>query len=83
MNTLPKPYYDKMIGNAMLNFVEMVWSDELIEHSIKNKKIEGKATPTPVKKATLTKRKKGDAYTSSPINKLGGKRHILVMPLTL
>ena len=24
MNTLPKPYYEKMIGNAMQNFAEIV-----------------------------------------------------------
>ena len=41
VNTLLKPYYDKMIGNAMRNFFEMVWSGELIEHAIKSKKVEG------------------------------------------
>ena len=41
----------------------MVWLRELIEHGIKNKKIEGKSTSTPLaKKATLTKKKEGDAY---------------------
>ena len=38
MNTLHEPYYEKMIGNAMQNFIEMVWSGELIEHGIKTKK---------------------------------------------
>ena len=42
VNTIPEPYYDKMIGNAMRNFSKMVWFGELIEHGIKNKKIEGK-----------------------------------------
>ena len=46
-NTLSNPYYDKMIGNAMRNFTKMVWSGELIEHGIKNMKIEGKTTPVP------------------------------------
>ena len=47
----------------MQKFMEMVWSKELIEHGIKNKKIEGKSTSTPpAKKTTLAKKKKGDAY---------------------
>ena len=46
VNTIPETYYEKMIGNAMQNFAKMVWSIELIEHEIKNKKIEGKFTPT-------------------------------------
>ena len=47
----------------MRNFAEMVWSGQLIEHGIKNKKIESKPTSTPpTKKTTLAKKKKGDAY---------------------
>ena len=30
VNTLPKSYYEKMIGNAIRNFTEMVWLGELI-----------------------------------------------------
>ena len=63
MNILPEPYYEKMIGNAMQNCVKMVWSGKLIEHGIKNKKIEGQSTSTPpAKKATPTKKKEGDAH---------------------
>ena len=63
MNTLSKPYYEKMIGNAMQNCVKMVWSGKLIEHGIKNKKIEGQSTSTPpAKKATPAKKKEGDTY---------------------
>ena len=58
VHTLLKPYYEKMIGNAMQNFVKMVWLGELIEHGIKNKKIEGKSTPTSsAKKTNLVKKK--------------------------
>ena len=48
----------------MRNFSKMVWSSELIEHDIKNKKIKGKATSTltPTKKTTLTKKKEEDAH---------------------
>ena len=46
VNTLLKPYYKKMIGNAMRNFAKVVWLEELIEHGIKNPKIEEKSLPT-------------------------------------
>ena len=47
----------------MRNFVEMVWSGELIEHETKNKKIKGKSTSTPpIKKTTLAKKKEGNAH---------------------
>ena len=47
----------------MRNFAKMVWSGELIEHEIKNKKFEGKSTSIPpAKKAILVKKKEGDAY---------------------
>ena len=50
-----------MIVNAMQNFVEMVWSGELIEHGIKNKKIEGKSTSAlSAKKSVPSKKKEGD-----------------------
>ena len=63
VNTLPEPYYEKMIGNAMRNFAEMVWSRKLNENGIKNKKIKGKATLTPiVNKSTLPKKKEGDTH---------------------
>ena len=62
VNTFLEPYYEKMIGNAIQNFVERVWLEELIEHGIKNKKIERKSTPT-VKKSTPSKKKERDTHT--------------------
>ena len=59
VNTLLEPYYEKMIGNAIQNFVKMVWSGELIEHRIKNTRIERKSTSTPLAKV---KKKEGDAH---------------------
>ena len=48
----------------MRNFAEMVWSGDLIEHGIKNKKIKGKSTSTALaKKTTLAKKKEGDVHT--------------------
>ena len=47
----------------MWNFAKMVWSKELIEHGIKNKKIEGKSTHALyTKKNTPSKKKEGDTY---------------------
>ena len=62
-NTFFEPYYDKMIENVMRNFTEMVWLGELVEHGIKNKKIERKSTPTkPVTKTNKAKKKEGDVH---------------------
>ena len=46
----------------MRNFSEIVWSGELIEHAIKSKKIDGKTSPAFAKRATLTKKKEGEAH---------------------
>ena len=40
MNSLKGIYHDKMLGNAMKNFTDMVVSGELIESSIKNGLVE-------------------------------------------
>ena len=62
-NTLFEPCYDKMTENVMRNFTEMVWLGELVEHGIKNKKIERKSTPTQlVTKTTESKKKEGDVH---------------------
>ena len=61
MNTLLEPYYEMMIGNAMRNFTQIVWSGEYIERGIKNKKIERKSTLASfAKKNTPPKKKEGD-----------------------
>ena len=48
-----------MIENAIRNFSEMVWSRELIEHAIKNKKLEEMATPS--KRTGPVKKNEGEA----------------------
>ena len=58
VNTIPEPYYEMMIWNAMRNFMEIVWLWELIKHGIKNKKIERKSTLTPSAKKNIPSRKK-------------------------
>ena len=40
VNTLKAPYYDKMVGNTIKNFVDMVISRKMIESTIKSGKIE-------------------------------------------
>ena len=61
-------YYDKMIRNAMQNFVKMVWSNELIEHGIKNKKIKRKATHVLQRRPPQLKEKRETLMLFSPIN---------------
>ena len=80
VNTLPEPYYDKMIGNTMQNFTKMVWSGELIEHGIKNKKIEGKLNPHLQKRPPQLKRKRETPIPFSPTTNL---RDMLYMPVNL
>ena len=40
MNILCDPYYDMLVGNAMLNFTDLVISSEMIEYAIKSGKID-------------------------------------------
>ena len=58
VNTLKAPYYDKMVGNATKNFVDMVISREMIEGAIKGGKIE---SVDPWKKSGV-KKNKGETY---------------------
>ena len=46
----------------MRNLSEMVWSRELIEHVIKNKKLEEKVTHAPVMRVASTKKKEGETH---------------------
>ena len=59
-NTLPTPQYDKMIGNVMRNFSEMVWSGELIKHAVKNKKLEEKTTLASLRRIGSAQKKEGE-----------------------
>ena len=57
----------------------MVWSGELIEHGIKNKKIEGKSTSIPpTKKTTPVKKKEKDVRVVFMNQQSRGKHHMLV-----
>ena len=42
MNTLCDPYYNMLVGNAMLNFIDLVIFGEMIEYAIKSGKIDVK-----------------------------------------
>ena len=42
MNTLCDPYYNMLVGNAMLNFIDLVIFGEMIEYAIKSGKIEAR-----------------------------------------
>ena len=42
MNMLCDPYYDKLMGNATLNFNDLVTFDEMIEYAIKSGMIDVK-----------------------------------------
>ena len=58
VNSFKRIYHDKMLGNAIKNFADMVVSRELIESSIKNGLVEDNSSS---KKTGSGKKKEGEA----------------------
>ena len=46
----------------MRNLSNMVWSGKLIEHTVKNKKLEEKTIPTPLRRTRLAKKKEKETH---------------------
>ena len=40
LNTLQKPYYDRLRPSAIRSFADMIMADNLVDHAIKNGKID-------------------------------------------
>ena len=40
LNTLQEPYYDRLLPSAIRSFANMIMVDNLIDHAIKNGKID-------------------------------------------
>ena len=58
-NTLQKPYYDRLFPNAIRNFVDMIMADNLVDHAIKNGKIDIRESSSKSKgKGNLTKKRR-------------------------
>ena len=52
IGTLKVPYYEKLVGNAMKNFADMVISGEMIDNAIKSGKISMGESSRSIKKPT-------------------------------
>ena len=50
VGTLQAPYYKKLVGNAITNFIDMVISSEMIENAIKSDRISITEAPGSIKK---------------------------------
>ena len=55
LDTLRDPYYDRLVGNALKNFSDMVLSGEMIDNAVKNGRMEGKE-----KKESTSRKKEGE-----------------------
>ncbi|XP_016676185.2 uncharacterized protein [Gossypium hirsutum] len=59
INTLKAQFYDKLVGSATKDFVDIVISGELIENAIKSGRMEGSESS---KRAAPVKKKEAEAY---------------------
>ena len=61
LNALPNPFFDKLMGNAMKNFVDRVVSRKMIESVIENGKIQVNDMLMAEKRRTIEKKEKVQA----------------------
>ena len=60
LNTLQEPYYDRLLPSVMRNFVDMIMDGNLVDHVVKNNKIEAGESSTKPKRSNFMKKKKGE-----------------------
>ena len=61
LNTLQKPYYDRLLPNAERNFADMIMVGNLVDHAIKNGKIDvGESSSKSKGKGNFIKKKEGE-----------------------
>ena len=61
LNTLQEPYYDRFLPSATRNFADMIMVGNLVDHAIKNKKIDVRENSFKSKgKGNFTKKKEGE-----------------------
>ena len=72
LNTLQEPYYDRLLPSVMGNFVDMIMDGNLVDHVVKNNKIEAGESSTKPKRSNFMKKKKGETQAlfkkTNPIN---------------
>ena len=58
LNTLQEPYYDRLLPSETRNFADMIMVGNLVDHAIKNMKIDvGKIVPSLKERVTLQRKK--------------------------
>ena len=61
LNTLQEPYYSRLLSNATRNFVDMIMAGNLVDHAIKNGKIDIEESSYKFKgKGNFTKKKESE-----------------------
>ena len=60
LNTLQEPYYDRLIPTATGSFANMIKVDNLVDHAIKNGRIDMGESSSRLKKGNFTKKKEGE-----------------------
>ena len=61
LNTLQKSYYDRLLPSATRSFVDMIMADNLVDHAIKNGKIDvGEGNSKFKRKGNFSKKKEGE-----------------------
>ncbi|RDX63705.1 hypothetical protein CR513_57827, partial [Mucuna pruriens] len=67
IDTLPSPYYDKVVGNVASNFTDLVVVDERIELGIHRGKFAQSSSSIDFAKKPTLEKKKGAAANSGPV----------------
>ena len=60
LNTLQEPYYDRLMPTAMGSFPNMIKASNLVDHAIKNGRIDMGESSSRPKKGSFTKKKEGE-----------------------
>ena len=63
LNTLQEPYYDKLMPTAMGSFANMVKVGNLINHAIKNGRIDTGESSSKSKKGNFPRKNEGKTQT--------------------
>ena len=68
LNTLQEPYYDRLMYVATGSFTKMVKAGNLVDHAIKNGKIDIRESSFKPKKSSFPKKKKGETQALYQLN---------------
>ena len=77
LNTLQEPYYDRLMPTTMGSFANMIKAGNLIDHAIKNSRIDTGESSSKTKRGNFPRKKKGESQAVYQQNKPNqSKRYI-------